>query len=174
MAEEKIVDFLQAVIAAEPEFQAPNVTAVRMQVRTGASVPAKKDMMKRGYVVLIWSYQVKDAKAFQKFLEQNEDNLTKLFDEFDTIDPATGETRNRLDYHGTYPVRARAQAAGAAMKSMFGGERDIIDKIETFRTEGPDDMEPGTEQEIASTIKSLLSHAKGKVTSEILDPTVKF
>jgi hypothetical protein len=68
MSEHRMLDFVRALVVAEPELAMPSVAPVRFQVRTGMVAPPKEQMRNTNYKVLVWKYRVKNLKDFSAFL----------------------------------------------------------------------------------------------------------
>jgi hypothetical protein len=173
MTEQRVVDFLRAAIEAAPDFAGPKVSAVKLQVRTGSSVMPKRDMIDLGYVVLVWDYPVKDVKRFNQFMQANEDELTKIFDDVAfAFKDANNVDRKRLGYHGTFPVRSAGGATTTRCKTMWSGQRDWLYVIEKCRLAPSASLQSPAEKKLADMIQQMFTFVDGDVSVEILDPKV--
>jgi hypothetical protein len=165
MTEQRMLDFVRALVDADADFVPPSVAPVKMQVRTGASVPPKPDMLARGYVVLVWSYTVSDLARFKEFISTWEEGMAHFFD------PDVVDGKPVLAYHGTFPVRSAGGAPTKRFKTMWGGERERIHFIEKCRIARRDKL-TGRERELATNLHQMFSLVVGDVEVEFLDPGV--
>jgi hypothetical protein len=179
MTEGRMLDFLEALIGAEPELAPPSVAPVRFQVRTGSLVPPKAQMRATDYKVLIWKYKVKDLAAFAKFLDQWE---VKFSDEFnkkardlgliDDKDPA--KIIISQSYLGTFPARSPAGAAINRFNTAWGGRDDRLAIIEKCRVAIPGQLTAADEKWLAQELSKLFAHVSGEIDVELLDPSIGF
>lgn len=179
MAEERMLDFLGALIGAESDLAPPSVTPVRFQVRTGMIAPPKHQMRKTNYEVMIWKYGVNDLKGFAAFLAAWE---TPFSDEFHRRSRLAGHLDDRdisnlvisQSYLGTFPARSPAGAAINRFNTSWGGRGDRLREIEKCRLAIPSQLISPDERWLAAELDKLLQFVSGDVAVDVLDPSIGF
>jgi hypothetical protein len=186
MTEHRMLDFLRAVISAEPNLEAPFVAPLRMEVRTGCIVPPKQQMRGQNYKVLIWKYKVRDLNEFATFLGTWEQPFSDSYHN-DAI--AQGKITNvqapgiipqglsliiRDSYLGTFPSRGVGGAPANRFTTAWGGTLESITRIETCRVAISSELPTSDLQALAGQIAELLSYVSGEVEADILDPSIGF
>jgi hypothetical protein len=179
MTEQRVLDFLAAVVCGESDLPLATVNPVRFQVRTGMMVPAKKQMRKTDYELLIWRYRVNDLKAFSAFLGEWEPHFS---DEFNNRSREAGYIHSgdpaniviRQSYVGTLPSRSPGGAAINRFNTSWGGQKDRLAIIDKCRVAIPDQLTSDEERWLAAEVGKLLGHVSGDVEVELLDPSIGF
>ena len=176
MTNHRVLDFLRATIEASTELAPPTVEPVRLQVRTGSGLPAKPEMFETGYYVLSWSYRVVDAERFHAFLKEWEPNFANFFERqtLEKPEPSFGSTETRrAGYHGTFAVRGGDGAPSNRFKTLWGGDRQFIEIIESCYLGRPNDGNHDLDEiRLATLMRQLLRLVVDEVNVEILDPTI--
>jgi hypothetical protein len=187
MTEHRMLDFLRAVISAEPNLQTPIVAPLRFEVRTGCIVPPKQQMRNQDYKVLIWKYKVRDLNEFAKFLDAWEKpfsdsyhgnaiaqgNITGAPSPAGIV-PQGVDLIIRDSYLGTFPSRGVGGAPANRFTTAWGGTLESITRIEKCRVAISSELTTIDLQTLAGQIAQLLSYVSGDVEAEILDPSIGF
>lgn len=183
MDRSSLIAFLTVASAADAAV--PAMAPLRMQVRTGESVPSGMFMVSSGYGLLVWEFAASAAGAAT--MEANEGSqyvrfnhgvaLNAALNAFGTI---SGTTIRRLNFHGTYRV---PQSDGSSFnppryRSIFGGRiappsgEEGLEKIEEIRTGS---FSAGTnEAAVRVQLDTLIGWMEGgfdDATVATLDPT---
>jgi hypothetical protein len=182
-----MLDFLRAVISAEPNLQGPIVAPLRFEVRTGCIVPPKQQMRNQDYKVLIWKYKVRDLNEFAAFLDKWEKPFS---DTYHGNAMAQGDITNvpapggiipqglsliiKDSYLGTFPSRGVGGAPANRFTTAWGGTLESITRIEKCRVAIRSELATPDLQKLAEQIAELLSYVSGDVEADILDPSIGF
>jgi hypothetical protein len=174
-----MLDFVRALVVAEPEMVIPSVAPVRFQVRTGNIVPPKLQMRNTNYKVLVWKYRVKSLTDFSAFLNTWETTFSDTFNQQSRTDGLLDDAdpRNliiRRSYLGTFPARSPGGSAINFFNTVWGGTLDQIEMIERCRVAIPSQLQSAYENSLAAELDNLFGHVSGDIEIEILDPSVGF
>jgi hypothetical protein len=184
MTEHRMLDFVRALVVAEPDVIAPSVAPVRFQVRTGFIAPPKEQMRKTNYKVLVWKYRVKNLKDFADFLNRWEKDFSDWFHlqaqqqgyvpdkDPSKLDPA--QLVIAQSYLGTFPARSPGAAAINRFDTAWGGTLDRLTVIERCRVAIAGQLLGPDEVALAQRLTELLDYVSGDVDVEILDPSIGF
>ena len=179
MSEHRMLDFVRALVVAEPELAMPSVAPVRFQVRTGMVAPPKEQMRNTNYKVLVWKYRVKNLKDFSAFLNMWEKTFSDTFQQQSRTDGLINDAvpTNLIigrSYLGTFPARSPGGSAINFFNTVWGGTLDQIEMIERCRVAIPSQLQSAYENSLASELANLFGHVSGDIEVEILDPSVGF
>jgi hypothetical protein len=179
MSEHRMLDFVRALVVAEPEMVIPSVAPVRFQVRTGNIVPPKLQMRNTNYKVLVWKYRVKSLTDFSAFLNTWETTFSDTFNQQSRTDGLLDDAdpRNliiRRSYLGTFPARSSGASAINSFNTAWGGTLDQLEMIERCRVAIPSQLQSTYENTLATDLANLFGHVLGDIEVEILDPSIGF
>jgi hypothetical protein len=180
MSEHRMLDFVRAIVAGEPELAEPSVASLRFQVRTGFVAPPKEQMRKTNYKVLVWKYRVKDLKNFANFLNGWETDFSNWFHlesqkaGYIPEHPDLGNLVIKQSYLGTFPARSPGAAALNRFDTAWGGTLDRLTVIDKCRVALAGLLQGEFEAELAQRLAYLLDHVLGDLDVEILDPSIGF
>jgi len=180
MSEHRMLDFVRALVVAEPEVVMPSVAPVRFQVRTGYVAPPKEQMRNTNYKVLVWKYRVKDLKDFSAFLNVWEKTFSDAFHLQSRTDGLIDDADPRSliiqrTYLGTFPARSSGASAINFFNTVWGGTLDQIEMIERCRVAIPSQLRSAYENSLAAELAAtLFGHVSGDIQVEILDPSIGF
>lgn len=179
MTEQRMLDFLGALVRSESDLPVATADPVRFQVRTGMTIPPKKQMRITNYKILTWKYMVKDLKVFSAFLAHWED---KFSDDFHQRSRHAGYLNDKdsanltihQSYLGTFPARGPASSAVNRFNTAWGGIDERLAIIDRCRVAIPAQLTSSDETWLAAEVGKLLSHVAGNVEVEVLDPSIGF
>jgi hypothetical protein len=179
MTEQRMLDFLGALVCGEPELPLATANPVRFQVRTGIIAPPKKQMRVTGYKILVWKYRVRDLKDFSAFLAQWENGFSDDFNKRSRDggyidDRDSNNIVIRQSYLGTFPSRGPAGSAINRFNTAWGGTDERLASIEKCRVAIPAHLTSPDEIWLASELAKLFNHVAGDVEVELLDPSIGF
>jgi hypothetical protein len=179
MSEHRMLDFVRALVVAEPEAVIPSVVPVRFQVRTGFVAPPKEQMRNTNYKVLVWKYRVKNLKDFSAFLNMWEKTFSDTFHQQSRThglisDAVPTNLVIQRSYLGTFPARSPGGSAINFFKTVWGGTLDQIEMIERCRVAIPAQLKSPDENALAAELANLFGHVSGDIEVEILDPSIGF
>lgn len=179
MTEHRMLDFVRALVAGEPEVVEPSVAPLRFQVRTGFIAPPKEQMRQTNYKVLVWKYRVKNLQDFSSFLSRWETDFSNWFHHASQEQGFIPKQLNpdnlaiQQSYLGTFPARSPGGAAINRFDTAWGGTLERLVVIEKCRVALPGQLQ-GWEVELAQRLAPLLDQISGDVSVEILDPSIGF
>jgi hypothetical protein len=176
MFENKMLDFVSAIVRADPILPKPTVSSVRFHVRTGIIAPPKEQMRNTGYKILTWRYRVKELKEFSSFLSEWETPFSR---DFNTRSRDAGLLNDtdpthlviQQSYLGTFPARSPAGSAINRFVTSWGGNDERLALIDRCRV---DLVGHAGDQWLAVEIAKLTKHAVGDIEVEVLDPSIGF
>jgi hypothetical protein len=179
MSDDRILDFLGALVCTDPALEPASITPVRYQVRTGITAPSKEQMRQTQYEILVWRFHVSDLKRFADFLALWE---TGFSNEFHKRSRASGLIDDRdpknlqiyQSYLGTFPRRSPGGAASHRFNTSWGGKSDRLLAIERCRVAIPGQLASSEDQWLASELAKLFEHIEGEIEIEVLDPSIGF
>ncbi len=179
MTEQRMLDFLGALVRADEDLPAATADPVRFHVRTGLTIPPKKQMRATNYKVMVWRYAVKDLTSFAAFLASWEQGFSDDFNQraraaglIDEKDPANLVIKQ--SYLGTFPSRSPGGSAINRFNTAWGGHDDRLAIIDKCRVAVPSQLRTPDETWLAAEVGKLLHHAAGNVEVDVLDPTIGF